>query len=503
MQNKILCLLVTLNALPLVVTNLAADQIIAVQNAKLVADDGAANDIFGHSVCVSGNGNTAIVGAYTADIPGRTNAGSAYVFVRSGTNWTQQAKLNAADAAGSDLFGCSVALSADGNTALVGAYGAPTAAGANAGSAYVFVRGAGVWSQQAKLTCSDAVASQYLGISVSLSDEGDTALVGAHGGGAGSAYVFARSGGSWSQQWKMIAADGATMDRFGAAVSLSGDGSAAIVGAPNDDTSAGADAGSAYVFVRSGATWSQQAKLTANDAAMMDQFGSAVKVDGSGSTALVGAPLGDTPSGANAGSAYVFVRSGTSWSQQAKLTAADAELSDQFGYSVGLSSDGNLALLGVPGDDVDFVNAGSAYAFARTGTNWVQQVRLTANDQGWQDGLGWSVSLSGDGKVALAGARTDDTPQGADAGSAYVFSILTVSDDYNRLTAERLAGGSVRLRYLGLSGMNYALDRTFDLTPFVYWEPQETNAAAPNGYVILTNTPEPTMNSFWRMRSVP
>jgi hypothetical protein len=391
---------------------LTIDPLITSQEAKLTAVDGAATDNFGFSVALAGD--TALVGASNDDTAGGANAGSAYVFVRSGTAWSQQAKLTAADGAAYDYLGFFVALAGD--TALVGAMGDDSAAGA----AYVFVRNGTAWSQQAKLTASDGAPNDYFGYSVAIA--GETALVGAYfdvtatGANTGSAYVFVRSGTAWSQQAKLTAADGAIADNFGKSVALAGD--TALVGAPGDDTAGGADAGSAYVFVRSGTAWSQQAKLTAADGAASDQLGGSVAL--TSDTALVGAERADTAGGANAGSAYVFVRSGTAWSQQAKLTAADGAASDRFGNSVALA--GDTALVGAYQDDTaGGADAGSAYVFVRNGTAWSQQAKLTAADGAPGDLFGQSVALSGD--TALVGAYLDDTAAGTDAGSAYVFRL--------------------------------------------------------------------------------
>ena len=213
-------------------------------------------------------------------------------------------------------------------------------------------------NQIAKLLASDGAANDNFGITVSLS--GDTALVGAwdggfNGSGFGDAYVFTRSGGSWSQQAKLTASDAAAYDEFGGAVFLSGD--TALVGAYKDDDN-GTDSGSVYVFVRSGSSWSQQAKLSASDGAASDNFGTSVSL--SGDTAIVGANQ-DDDDGLNSGSAYVFTRSGSSWSQQAKLTASDGAFSDLFGVSVSVSSD--TALVGSYYDDDGGSAAGSAYIF--------------------------------------------------------------------------------------------------------------------------------------------
>ena len=269
--------------------------------------------------------------------------------------------LAAGDGAPGDQFGFSVALSGD--TALVGAFVDDTPAGAGAGSVYVFTRSGMAWLLQAKLTAGDGAANDRFGVSVALS--GDTALVGAPGddtpagANAGSAYVFTRSGTLWSQQQRLNADDGAANDGFGSSVALSGD--TALMGAPFDNTSAGADAGSAYVFTRSGSLWSQQQRLEAGDGAADAEFGSSVAL--SGDTALVGALFDDTSTGADTGSAYVFVR-GAIWFQQAKLTAGDGAVNDQFGYSVALS--GDTALIGAYGDDgavTGNLDVGSAYLY--------------------------------------------------------------------------------------------------------------------------------------------
>jgi hypothetical protein len=227
-----------------------------------------------------------------------------------------------------------------GSTALIGA----PAKKKDTGAAYVFVRSGTNWSQQAELTASDAAKDDYFGVSVALS--GSTAVVGAEGNNTytGAAYVFVRSGTTWSQQAELTASDTAENDFFGYSVALSG--ATVLIGAYRDNSEAGAS----YVFVRSGTTWSQQAELTASDAAENDFFGYSVAL--SGTTALIGA----YGKNSGAGAAYVFVRSGTSWSQQAELTAAESGV---FGFSVALS--GAKAVIGAPYENSE---TGAAYAFA-------------------------------------------------------------------------------------------------------------------------------------------
>lgn len=379
----------------------------------LTAADAATNDLLGSSVALSGD--TAVIGAPNDD----GAAGAAYVFVRNGTGWTQQQKLVASDAAGLQAFGTSVAIAGD--TVLVGARFDDNASGSDAGAAYVFVRSGGVWTEQQKLLGSDTGAFDELGAAVALS--GDTAVVGAllaNDGSDGGAYVFVRSAGVWTQQQKLTAADAADSDEFGLAVAIAGD--TIVVGAARDDSSLGTDAGAAYVFTRAGVAWSQQQKLLAADGADGDRFGSAVAV--AGDTTLVGAFWDDTSAGSNAGSAYAFTRAGTSWSQQQKLVADDAGAGDQFGIAVSLA--GDLAVVGADFDNTVRGLTGSAYVSVRTGLLWQQQQQLLAEDGGAGAGFGYAVAGLGD--TALCGARTHDTTAGANAGSAYVYRASAKGD---------------------------------------------------------------------------
>ena len=388
--------------------------LLAVQQAQLTASDGAASDYFG-AVAISGD--TAVVGANADDVGGNADQGSAYVFVRSGTTWSQQAQLTASDGAAGDRFGYSVAVSGD--TAVVGAFDDNVGVNAHQGSAYVYLRTGTTWSEQAHLTAADGAAGDDFGISAAL--VGETAVVGADtddvGGHAnqGSAYVYLRTGTTWSEQAHLTADDGTDGDMFGNSVALSGE--TAVVSALFDDVGATADQGSAYVFVRGGTTWSQQAHLTADDGGAGDRFGCSVAL--SDGTALVGAYYVDVGGNADQGSAYVFVRSGTTWSQQAQLTADDGAAVDYFGFSVALS--GETAVVGAHADTVGGnTNQGSAYVFARGGTTWSQQAHLTADDGAAGDQFGQSVALSGD--TATVGAPFDRVGTTVSQGSACVFT---------------------------------------------------------------------------------
>jgi len=399
---------------------------------KCIAPDGATNDDFGVSVSISGQ--TALIGAYRDDVGANSNQGAAYVFVRSGLNWVQQAKLVASDGLANDNFGFSVFISGD--TALVGAYLDDVGAISNQGSAYVFTRSGSTWTQQAKLTASDGAASDFFGYSVALA--GSTALVGAYGdniganANQGSGYVFTRSGSVWTQQAKLSATDGAVEDRLGFAVALSGD--TALLGAPTDDPGVNADQGSAYVFIRSGSAWSQQAKLTAADGAAGDSLGHSVAL--SGNTAILGAFADDVGANTGQGSAYIFQRTGSTWAQQAQLTASDGGANEFFGMSVAIS--GDTALVGASSDNegANF-DQGSAFVFTRAGSLWIEQVKLLAPDGASSDFFGGAVALA-DGN-AIVGANGDDIAANSNQGSAWFFDVPY--DDFRAVYNETFGVG--------------------------------------------------------------
>ena len=381
-----------------------------VEVAKLMAEDGARNDFFGFSIALSDD--TALIGALRDDDNG-VDAGSAHVLTRIGNSWSQQAKLTAADGAAGDEFGGNVAL--DGDVAVIGARHVDDK-GASSGSTYVFTRSGTDWNQQAKLIASDGAAGDEFGYSVAISS--DTAVIGAprdddKGDDSGSAYVFTSSGGTWRQQAKLTATDGAEGDVFGISVAISGD--TVVIGADLADEK-GSNSGAAYVFSRSGNTWSQQVKLTANDGAEGDLFG--IRVTLSDDTAVIGAAREDGK-GEDSGAAYVFVRSGSTWGQQAKLSAADGAANDRFGTRVALY--GNSAVIGAILDDAMSENSGSAYVFTRSGSTWSQQAKLTASDGAADDVFGWSVSIYGD--TVFIGAPTSIITSPGGTGSAYVFEI--------------------------------------------------------------------------------
>ena len=368
---------------------------------KILPFDGATYDYFGTSVSISGD--YAIVGAPTDDDQG-ADSGSAYIFERSGAIWRQVTKLTASDGAASDRFGSSVSISGD--HAVVGAHG-DNDNGYGSGSAYIFERTGTGWHQASKLTANGGFA---FGWSVSLSN--DCAIVGSPQG-SGAAYIFERSGATWRQVAKLTASDGSASDSFGWSVSISDD--YVIVGAIAADAK-GDRSGAAYVFERRDANWHQAAKLTASDGSALDWFGYSVSI--SAGHAVVGA-YGNDDHGDESGSAYVFGRKATGWSQVTKLTASDGAASDYFGMSVSIS--GDYAIVGAYRDDDKGFGSGSVYVFERSGARWDEVFKLTARDGAPTDGFGWPVSLCGD--YAIVGAYNNDD-SGESSGSAYIFNLF-------------------------------------------------------------------------------
>lgn len=381
---------------------------------KVTASDGAAKDGFGYSVAISDDGSTALVGTFFIDFGSvyPIGPGSVYAFINNGGTWVFQQKLPTPPMPDADLFGYAVALSADGSTALVGAQGGSGPVDTQVqGAAYVFIRRNGAWTQQAVLTASDRAISDHFGISVALSDNGNTALIGAYvndvgaNTNQGSAYVFTRSGSSWSQQTQLTASNGAAEDYFGRSVSLSGDGNTALIGANMKTIGANNQQGAAYAFKRTNTTWAQQAQLVAAGGGAHDRLGGAVALSTDGNTALAGAE--GHMVGSNIGAAFVFTRSVSTWSQQAMLPAPEG-VGSFWGNSIALSPNGSTALI----DD--------GYTFHRSGSTWAPGMRLQPSDGG--SGFGASGALSADGSIVLIGAKYANIAGHEGQGAAYFFT---------------------------------------------------------------------------------
>lgn len=463
--------------------------------AYLKAFNAGTDDQFGYSAAI--DGDTIVIGARFEDSdsngvdgdgsdgPG-DHYGAAYVFVRNGSSWSQEAYLKASNSDPNDFFGYSVAVSGDTivvgareeDSNAVGVNGNEGSSGAlDSGAAYVFTRVGTTWTQQAYLKASNTDSQDQFGTSVAIC--GDTIVVGAEeeesnatgvdgnqsnnsAPRAGAAYVFIRTGTVWSQQAYLKASNSEPGDTFGASVDVSGD--SIVVGAFFEDSNAtgvdGAEAdngaersGAAYVFTRSGSIWSQQAYLKASNTEANDSFGSSVSMDQD--TVVVGAINEDSgavgvngdelSSGApQSGAAYVFRRVGTSWQQEAYLKASNTGPVDQFGRVVAVSGDqvvvgasaedgsstgvnGNQQAKGTPSAG----GTGAVYLFERNLSTWSQSAYVKATNTGGGDAFGFSADISS-GSIVVGALEEDsssttvDGPQfnnvGFGSGAAYVYA---------------------------------------------------------------------------------
>jgi hypothetical protein len=295
--------------------------------------------------------------------------GAAWVFTRSGGVWSQQGKLVGTGAIGPAGQGSSVALSGDGSTAIIGGPGDNRGIGAT----WVFTLSGGVWSQQGPKLVGTGILPPFVphqgqsGQSVSLSTDGNTAIIGGpFDGFIGAAWVFTRSGGVWSQQAKLVGTDSVGFARQGWSVSLSSDGNTAILGGWGDSHNPAlggiSGTGAAWVFTRSGGVWSQQgSKLVGTGAVGSDNpaQGLSVSLSADGNTAIIGGPADNNTIGAT----WVFTRSGGVWSQQGpKLVGTGPIGAAEQGTSASLSGDGSTAIVGGPFDNS---NVGAAWVFTQ------------------------------------------------------------------------------------------------------------------------------------------
>jgi hypothetical protein len=381
------------------------------QQAYVKALNSGAADAFGQALALSADGSTLAVGApgedsstTTINVNGQGSnnsaleSGAAYVFVRTGVTWTQQAYVKASNAGANDAFGVSVSLSADGATLAVGAPGEDSSTtgvststassnntATNAGAAYLFGRIGTTWSQLTYFKASTVDANDDFGRSLVLSADATTlavaapsessAATGVNGNAtdnsmpaSGAVYVFARTPTSWLQQAYLKASNTGAEDQLGQSLAISGDGNALAVGTPFEDSGAVSSAdnsllesGAVYVFVRSGGSWSQQALLKAAEIGAGDFFGTSVAISTDGNTLVVGAPLADgllpgtgaptARSVIDSGSVTTFVRNGTGWAVRSLVQAPFVVASNQFGMAVALSGDGALLAVGTPLED--------------------------------------------------------------------------------------------------------------------------------------------------------
>lgn len=465
------------------------------------ASNTEAGDTFGWTLALSGDGNTLAAGAPGEDSAATGSGGSqtdnsaadsgaVYVYGRdSAGNWTQQAYLKASNTHAGAHFGEALALSDDGRTLAVSAPledSASTTVNGNqtnhnatgAGAVYVFTRSGNAWTQQSYLKAANAYANAFFGWSVALSADGNLLAAGATGdassakgingngtdrsaANSGAAYVFSRSGSSWSQQAYIKASNTGAEDNFGAAVRLNAAGTILAVGAPfeasaattvngSQNSNAATNAGAVYVFSRGSSSWSQQAYLKSSNGGAEDNFGNALALDAAGTTLAVGAPYEWSPYGnpnstsaPRSGTVYVFTYSST-WSQEALVKATNANINDNFGSALALSRNGNTLIVGAIGESSAAVGlngnaadnstdgVGAAYLFQRNNKAWTQQTYLKPSTAALGNEFGSAIAVSNDmSTLAISGSFERGSAKGiggnqsnagsGDAGALWLF----------------------------------------------------------------------------------
>lgn len=378
----------------------------------LLATPGVPSESLGYSVDISGD--SLIAGAPDArDVAIERGPGAAYVFVRGAGGWSQQQRLLAADGVNRDFFGAAVGI--DGDLAVVGAALAPAAT--NQGAVYVFTRAAGVWTQVQRIDPPLAGVNEFFGHALAL--EADVLLIGAVGRrtpeNPGNAYIYRRSGGLFALEAELLPAGEATLPGYGTAVALSG--SSAVVGSFADSSAGFSNAGAAFVFLKAGAAWTPQQKLLAPDAAAEDFFGSSVSIEGD--RLVVGATLDDKAAGGNAGSAHFFQRSGGVWTHRVKLVSSNAVANEDFGQAAVLvGPDLHVGAFCQSVVAPPCSAPGAFYSFSDFGQGLVAQPRTVP--PGGQPGELFGFALSASPRFIVTGAYRRDSGDGVDTGAVYV-----------------------------------------------------------------------------------
>lgn len=428
-------------------------------------------DFTGISVATSADGNTLVVGSPLEDAnAGALDTGAAQVYIRAGLTWSLQAKLPAFNMQPVDNFGFAVAISADGNTAAVGApfeggdrnstTQAPNNNAPRAGAVYIFTRANnGAWTQRAYLKASNAegaplgnqVDGDQFGLELELSADGSTLLVGAPGEDgdaqstviaananadatnnfapdAGAAYVFTRTNDTWTQRAYLKSPNARTLDQFSRSLAISSDGSTLASGAYLENADGLTDSGAAYVFIRRGDTWEPQSTLKSPRPAQLSRFGWSLSLSATGDTLVIGAPFGDVQDAAGTGAVHLFDRVGTQWVLETSLQASDRFTADEFGWSVAFDANAQVLAIGATGRHVQ---SGGAYLFVRDAANWKEQAQFEASNPDINDRFASAIALSANGGSLFAGsplesgdaqstrgAPNNNAPQ---AGAVYEF----------------------------------------------------------------------------------
>lgn len=399
------------------------------ETAILMASNKAASDGYALSVAISTDGTRLVIGSWQSDVAGLSNAGSAYVYVRNGSSWTEEAILTASDKAVSAQFGNYVCIDGAGDRIGVAANLANYGGVTDCGAVYVFARSGTTWTEEAQLIASVKTTNDQLGRHVAITPDGTRLVATTQAADyssltdAGRAFVYVRSGTVWTEEIVLYPDTPQTNGLFGRYSAITDTGDRIAIGAMGMSDGGVTSCGVVYIFVRSGVSWAQEAKLTASDKAASDQFGRSVALSDLGTILAVGSNLDDVDAVSNTGSVYIFTRSGSTWTQEARLNPVTKVAGDGLGVSVVLSGDGRLLACSANFADISsIVDCGAVYLFLRNDSGvWVESGTLTASNKAANDQFGSSLSMTPDGITLVVGAYLANPGGIIDAGAAYIF----------------------------------------------------------------------------------
>lgn len=368
---------------------------------------------FGSSVSISSDGTTAAI----SDIGDSNGMSSVRVFTRSGNTWTEQQQFQGSSPEEYDYFGSKLSISGDGNTLVVG-----SPSSSSTGEVYVFTRSGNTWTEQQKFQSSDSEISEDFGGAVEVSLDGNTIIVGSPYNdttfsNSGATYIYTRTPGdlgpaAWTEQQKITASNPQQSNQFGSAVSISADGNTAIVGSPGGDQS--------YVFARSGNVWTERQIIQPVGIVIGDRFGNSASISSNGNEVVIGAYYTSDRQGA----AYIFTRTPedigpAAWTEQQKIVEDEPESDGNFSLSVSMSFDGSSAVISRP-----YSGTGSAEGivcvYTESGGVWTKSNTLSAYDDTYGNSFGYSVAISDNGNTTIAGASRNGS---MDQGAAYTYDL--------------------------------------------------------------------------------
>ena len=379
---------------------------------------------FGYSVSINTDATRVAIGCPNSSPGGSAfgGAGAVYIFFKSGSSWIQESKLVASDKYAGDRFGMSVYLDSTATRVVIGADHANTTS-TDSGKAYIFTRTGTSWAQEAILTASDKNSADHFGTSVTIDNSGNRCMVSSpsRSESRGAVYVFTRSGTTWTEETIILPDVSQINGYFGNSISVDSTGTRIAIGAFSYPILGNAQ-GKVFIYIRSGTVWTLEQGFTSSDGTAGDRFGCSVDIDDTGIRVVIGASYAKTGALGSAGKTYIFTRTGTSWAQEAILTASDKATNNYFGTSVSCNSDCSIIVIGAVGATADGVsNTGKAYIFTRSGTTWIQNNFIYPISKYTNDQFGCSVDISKDSTRVAVGAYLADVGASTDTGKVVIF----------------------------------------------------------------------------------